>query len=118
MKSPITCKARQLLASLVLGAVALLSSLSVSAEDAVWIDVRTEAEYQADHIEGVPLIPHTQIGEEIGKLSLDKSTPIKLFCRSGGRAGAAKKTLEDMGYTNVENLGAIGDARKVRGEAE
>jgi len=94
----------------------LLFSLPVLAADAVWIDVRSEAEYKADHIDNTILIPHTQIGEEIGKLNLAKDTPIKLFCRSGGRAGIAEKTLMGMGYTNVENVGGIADARKVLAE--
>lgn len=109
---------KQLLAILVFGVMTLLSTMPAAADDAVWIDVRSEAEYQADHIEGVALIPHSQIGEEVGRLNLDKATPIKLFCRSGNRAGVAKTTLENLGYTNVENVGSIGDARKLRGQAE
>lgn len=91
-----------------------LAATSVMAEEATWIDVRSQAEYDADHIDGTTLIPHTQIADEIGKLELDKSAPIKVFCRSGHRAGIAKQTLESMGYTNVENVGGIADARKVR----
>jgi phage shock protein E len=113
MKSRIASSVSQTLAALMLGLAALLASVSVSAEEAVWIDVRSGAEYQEDHIEGVPLIPHSEIRSGIEALKLDKDTPIKLFCRSGGRAGAAKKTLEEMGYTDVENLGGIADARKV-----
>lgn len=82
------------------------------ADDSVWIDVRSQAEYEAEHLEGTTLIPHASISDQISKLGVEKSAPIKLFCRSGGRAGTAKKTLESMGYTNVENIGGIGDARK------
>jgi len=87
---------------------------SAQAEEAVWIDVRSLAEYEADHMDDSTLIPHTEIREQIGKLNLAKDTPIKLFCRSGNRAGIAKATLEEMGYSNVENVGSIGDARKLR----
>ena len=86
------------------------------AADTVWIDVRSEKEYQAEHLEGTEFIPHTQIGEQIGKLNLSKDTPIKLFCRSGGRAGIAEKTLMEMGYTNVQNVGGIADAKKLMSE--
>lgn len=103
--------------ALLLSVLAIASS-SALADDAVWIDVRTQAEYEADHMEETTLIPHASISDDIGKLDLDKSTPIKLFCRSGGRAGIAKQSLESMGYTNVENLGSIGDARKARENAE
>lgn len=100
-------------ATLLLSVLALTAT-SVLADEAVWIDVRSQAEYDADHMEDTTLIPHTQIGEDIGKLNLDKSADIKVFCRSGKRAGVAKQTLESLGYTNVENLGGIADARKVR----
>lgn len=91
-------------------------SLTALADDAVWIDVRTQEEWNADHIEGIPLMPHSTIATDIARLNLDKDAPIKLYCRSGNRAGIAKKTLEDLGYTNIENVGSIGDARKVRAE--
>lgn len=103
--------------------IALLSLLAIMAttaiaDDTVWIDVRSRAEYEAEHLQGTTLIPHTSIRDEIGKLDLDKSAPIKLFCRSGGRAEKAKKELESMGYTKVENLGSIGHARKVKEKPE
>ncbi|MGQ9426440.1 rhodanese-like domain-containing protein [Gilvimarinus sp. F26214L] len=103
--------------------IALLSLLSLVAlaEDQghnVWIDVRSEAEYKVDHMEDSTLIPHTEIADGIAKLNLDKSAPIKLFCRSGGRAGMAKQTLESLGYSNVENAGGLDQARKLRAELE
>ena len=93
--------------------ISLFVSAPALAADTVWIDVRSEREYQAEHLDNTVFIPHTQIGEEIGKLNLAKDTPIKLFCRSGGRAGIAKETLNGMGYTNVENVGGIADAKKL-----
>lgn len=95
-------------------ALALVLVGTAQAEEAVWIDVRSQAEYDADHMKDTTLIPHTEIREQIGKLNLTKDTPIKLFCRSGNRAGVAKAALEEMGYSNVENVGSIGDARKLR----
>ena len=82
--------------------------------DPVWIDVRSAAEYQQDHIEGDILIPHSDIVAKVQALYPDKSTDIHLYCRSGGRAGKAKAALEAAGYTAVENAGGIGDARKYR----
>jgi phage shock protein E len=93
-----------------------LLSLPTFAADTVWIDVRSEQEYQAEHLDGTEFIPHTKIGAEIDKLNLAKDTPIKLFCRSGGRAGIASETLKEMGYTNVENVGGIADAKKLLAE--
>ena len=35
--------------------------------------------------------------------------PVILYCASGGRAALAGKTLKDMGYTDVRNLGGLKD---------
>ncbi len=90
-----------------------LSACSLFAPKTVWIDVRSLDEYNEDHISNTEHIPHTEIAAQISGLNLDKSTPIKLFCRSGVRAGIAQTALQDLGYTNVENVGGIADARIV-----
>ncbi|MBI1371723.1 MAG: hypothetical protein GC159_03040 [Phycisphaera sp.] len=76
------------------------------------IDVRTQEEWDTDHIATAVLIPYDQIGDKITGVTTDKDKPIFLHCRSGGRAGKAKATLEAMGYTHVTNLGGLDDARK------
>ncbi len=91
----------------------VLSACSLFAPKTVWIDVRSLDEYNEDHIANTEHIPHTEIAAQISDLDLDKSTPIKLFCRSGVRAGLALTALEDLGYSNVENVGGIADAREV-----
>lgn len=75
----------------------------------VVIDVRTEAEYDAGHVAGAVLIPHDTIGEKIGQHVKDKARPIVVYCRSGRRAGAALKTLKQMGYTNARSGGGLAD---------
>lgn len=72
---------------------------------AIWIDVRTNAEWNQGHLPEAIHIPYKEIGEKISKLTKDKKTLIKLYCKSGGRAGIAKKTLEKLGYKNVRNAG-------------
>ncbi|MBL4580337.1 MAG: rhodanese-like domain-containing protein [Gammaproteobacteria bacterium] len=91
----------------------LLSACGMFAPKTVWIDVRSLDEYAEDHISNTENIPHTEIAAQISDLNLDKDTPIKLFCRSGVRAGLAQTALQDLGYTNVENVGGIADARIV-----
>ena len=44
--------------------------------------------------------------------SLKKDSEIILVCGAGGQAALTGKTLIDMGYTNVSNVGAIGDWEK------
>ena len=41
--------------------------------------------------------------------ALKKDAEIILVCGAGGQAALTGKTLIDMGYTNVSNVGAIGD---------
>ena len=39
----------------------------------------------------------------------DKAKPVILYCASGGRSALAGKTLKDMGYGKVYNLGGFKD---------
>ena len=41
--------------------------------------------------------------------ALKKDSEIILVCGAGGQASLTGKTLVDMGYSNVSNVGAIGD---------
>lgn len=101
-------------------AVALILTLGALPAFAgtVWVDVRSSLEHKVDNIEGDPLISHSDIVPEIEKLYPERDTSIKLYCRSGGRAGKAAEALRAAGYTDVENVGSIGDARQRRGLAE
>lgn len=91
----------------------LFSSLSHA--DPVWIDVRTLVEHTIDNIEGDVRISYSDIVEGVNKLYPDKETDIRLYCRSGGRAGVALSALEQAGYRSVQNVGSIDDARRLRG---
>lgn len=78
---------------------------------ALLLDVRTEAEYAEKHLDGSLLIPHTELptrmDEVLAAQGGDKSKPIVVFCRAGGRAGIAKTALLGAGFTEVTNLGGI-----------
>lgn len=55
------------------------------------------------------------VADEATKLyndALKKDSEIILVCGAGGQAALSGKTLIDMGYTNVSNVGAIGDWEK------
>ena len=55
------------------------------------------------------------VADEATKLyndALKKDSEIILVCGAGGQAALTGKTLIDMSYTNVSNLGAIGDWEK------
>ena len=75
------------------------------------IDVRTKEEYNERHATDAINIPVEEICD--GKLGIlqatGKDTPIRLYCRSGGRAEGAKEMLLSLGYSDVVNLGGLVD---------
>jgi phage shock protein E len=80
---------------------------SVQAQEEIWLDVRTTAEYQEAHVVGAAHIPYEEVGARINDLIADKSAVIHVYCRSGNRAGIALKVLHDMGYENAHNDGGL-----------
>ena len=47
-----------------------------------------------------------------------KDRPVILYCASGGRSALAGKTLKDMGYERVHNLGGFKEAAEAGLETE
>ena len=77
-------------------------------EGAIVVDVRTEAEYNENHIVGAVLLTLDNINEDtVSNVINSKDTPIIVYCRSGNRSSQALIKLEDLGYTQVYDLGAI-----------
>lgn len=80
------------------------------------LDVRTTSEYQDEHLEQAinlsvqDLHANTASAQEILN-TIAKEAAVKVHCASGGRSALAKQILESKGYTNVENLGGLEDAR-------
>lgn len=76
--------------------------------NAILLDVRTIEEYNLEHIEGAILLDVNNINkEEVASVVSSFDTEIIVYCQSGNRSSQAKKLLEDLGYTNVYDLGAI-----------
>ena len=73
----------------------------------VMIDVRTDEEWNAGHIEGAIHIPLSEIERDIENYEISKDEEILLYCRSGNRSGRAKVILDELGYTNTTNIGGI-----------
>lgn len=89
----------------------------ISAEDAkemmdtqevIIVDVRTQEEYDAGHIEHAILIPNESISAEPSELE-DKDAMILVYCRSGARSKQASDKLVNLGYTNIYDFGGIID---------
>ncbi len=90
-----------------------LTALAQAPADAVWIDVRTPAEYQQGHLPQARLIPYDAIVAGVKALGLQKDAPIYLYCAVGGRAEMARQQLQVLGYTNVTNAGSLENARRL-----
>tara|TARA_B100001093_G_C26641330_1_gene933340 strand:- start:448 stop:819 length:372 start_codon:yes stop_codon:yes gene_type:complete len=91
-------------------------------KSAIFIDVRDSSDIaKTGSIEGSLKIQRGLIefvadeATELYNEKLKKDTEIILVCGAGGQAALTGKTLIDMGYTNVSNLGAIGDWEKEGG---
>ena len=79
-------------------------------DGAVLIDVRTAEEYRDGHIDGSVNIPLDRISSVENTVN-DKSTPLYVYCLSGGRSGQAVSYLKQIGSTNVKNIGGISSYR-------
>lgn len=75
-------------------------------QGAVLLDVRTPFEYGSGHIPSSRNIPLDRITTCIDVIT-DKSTPLFVYCQSGGRSARAASALIKMGYSNVTNIGGI-----------
>lgn len=75
-------------------------------ENAVLLDVRTNEEYAAGHIEGSINLPIGEI-DRAGTVIMDKDVPIYVYCRSGKRSERAAAYLKGNGYTKVNDIGGI-----------
>jgi len=85
--------------------------------NAVIIDVRTPAEFQAGHLDGARNIDVQGATFASDIASLPKDGAYAVYCRSGARASAAATAMTQAGFTNVVNLGGIDAASKTTGRA-
>ena len=78
-------------------------------EGFIILDVREQDEYDAGHIPGAILIPHTEIEARAEEVLTDKDQLILVYCRSGRRSKIAAEALAELGYTNIKEFGGIID---------
>lgn len=67
------------------------------------VDVRTQEEYEQDHIKGSILIPYDEINDTI---TLEKNKTILVYCQSGRRSKIAYDKLKKLGYVVID-MGGI-----------
>ena len=80
------------------------------------LDVRTQEEYDADHIEGSTLIPVDELDSRLSEIADYKDQTVLVYCRSGNRSMVAADVLVKNGFTKVHNLqGGIGAWNSYKG---
>ena len=91
-------------------------------KSAIFIDVRDSSDIsETGSISGALKIQRGLIefvadeNHRLHNKALKKDSEIILVCGAGGQAALTGKTLIDMGYSNVSNVGAIGDWEKKGG---
>ena len=74
-------------------------------EGAQLVDVRTDHEWEAGHIEGAT---HIELGELSSRSDeIDRSRPVVFYCRSDNRSDMAAAALADGGYEASVLAGGI-----------
>jgi glyoxylase-like metal-dependent hydrolase (beta-lactamase superfamily II)/rhodanese-related sulfurtransferase len=66
------------------------------------IDVRSEAEHAAGHIENAVNIPLTHLDERIGEIPADR--PVAVHCEGGYRSAIAASLLQKLGRRDVHDM--------------
>lgn len=76
------------------------------AAGATVVYVRSRAEFAAGHYPAARHIPVDELAGRLAELG-DRTRPVVLYCRSGGRAGVAARLLRQAGFTAVHNAGGL-----------
>lgn len=72
--------------------------------DAVVLDVRTPAEFEAEHIAGSYNVPLDLLQEHADEVAARLDGTAVLVCQSGNRAGTAQDRLAQAGFTSARVL--------------
>jgi len=84
-------------------------ALLESDNSVILVDVRTQSEYDSGHIEGAILLPLDEISANADQVISDVDATYIIYCRSGNRSAQAVALLDQMGYTDLYDLGGILD---------
>jgi rhodanese-related sulfurtransferase len=97
----------------------------VGRSDVLFLDVREPSEVTASgKVPGALAIPRGLVEFRADRAlpqhdaAFDRATTVVAYCASGGRSALVGKTLKDMGYTDVRNLGGFKDWVDAGGQVE
>jgi rhodanese-related sulfurtransferase len=114
---PTTVKEMVAAASAVVPRIATAEAQAmIAAGEALVVDVRDAPEVEhtgkvagALHVSRGMLEFRADPASPFHDKAFDPARPVILYCASGGRSALAGKTLADLGYARVYNLGAFKD---------
>jgi len=69
------------------------------------LDVRTPEEYASEHIDHAINVDWLGDNFAVDAEKLDKSKPVFVYCKIGGRSSKAVAKLAELGFTNIYELG-------------
>lgn len=72
--------------------------------DVQLIDVRTPEEFNQGHLENAKNIDIMGDDFDAQVASLDKTKPVMVYCKSGGRSAKASERLKELGFTTITDL--------------
>jgi phage shock protein E len=75
------------------------------ASGALLLDVRTQEEFAAGHLEGAINIPVQELEERIDELP--EGRPLVVYCQSGRRSAKAVELLRAEGHEAIFDLGPM-----------
>lgn len=78
--------------------------LLLNHEDALPIDVRPEANFQAGHIINAIHLTQPEIDAGAARLNKHKERPLLVYCESGSASAQAQKGLKRAGHARVYRL--------------
>jgi sulfur-carrier protein adenylyltransferase/sulfurtransferase len=81
------------------------SDAAARPDGALFVDVRERDEWDEGHIPGAVHIPRGYLESRIEAAAPDRDRPIVVYCATGARSAFGTRTLEELGYTDVRNLG-------------
>ena len=80
------------------------ATLMINRENAVFVDVRSSAEFSSGHVADSINIPRDKLIERIAELEKYKDRPLILNCATGVRSGGACGDLRKQGFDKVFSL--------------
>ena len=93
--------------------------------DVLFLDVREPPEVAASgKVRGAVAVPRGLVefradpASPMHDAAFDRAKTVVTYCASGGRSALVGKTLKDMGYANVRNLGGFKGWLDAGGEIE